>query len=106
MPCFGLGGMGCATVETEFQAKRCRGKAAFFDHDFAFLETGKVVQPIGHIGFDLLKLRVAEDGLSALTGFLGGLEEQHHLALVGTLFAKPLGQAAEDGSVAVVAAFM
>ena len=64
------------------------------------------MQPIDHIGFDLLKLRVAEDGLCALTGFFGGLKEQHHLALVGTLLSEPLRQAAEDGGVTVVTAFV
>ena len=64
------------------------------------------MQPVGYIGFDLLELRVAEYGLCALTGFFGGLEKQHHFALVGALFAEPLRQAAEDGGVTVVAAFV
>ena len=44
--------------------------------------------------------------MCALSGLLGGLEEQHHFAAVGMLFAEPLGQSAEDGGVSVVSAFV
>ena len=103
---FGLLGVCRATVEDEFQSEGSRRKATILHHNFTFVETGQVVQPIGHIGLDLLELRVVEDGLCALTGFFGGLEKQDHFALVGALLAEPLRQAAEDGGVAVVAAFV
>ena len=90
-PCLGLRGMGGATVETEFQSEGSGSEATLAHHDFAFLETGQVVQTISHIWFDLLKLRVVNNGLRALSGLFGRLEEQHHLALVGALLAEPLG---------------
>ena len=98
--------MGSATVEAEFQSERCRGEAAFTHHDLAFFEAWQIVQSIGHIGLDLLELRVVEYGLCALSGFLGGLEEQHYLALVGTLLTEPLRQSTENGGVTVVPAFV
>ena len=64
------------------------------------------MQSVGHIGLDLLKLRVVYDGLSALSRFLGGLEKQDDFALFGALLAKPLRQSAKNGGVAVVAAFV
>ena len=102
----GLGGVCCTTIEGHFQAKRSRRKTALFDHDFTFLEARQVVQAESQVGFDLLKLRVAQYGLSALSGFLSRWEEQYHLALVGALLAEPLGQSAEYGSMPVMAAFV
>jgi len=104
--CFGLRGVCRAPVEDEFQAERGGGKTTFLHHHFAFFDAWQVVQSKGYVGFDLLKLWVVEDGLCTLPRLFGGLEEQHYLALVGTLFAKPLCQAAEDGGVSVVAAFV
>ena len=95
-----------ATVESQFQSERSRCKTTFLYQNLAFLVARQVVQSIGDIGFDLLELWVVEDGLRALACLFGGLEKQYHLALFGTLLAEPLGQSAEDGGMAVVAAFV